>query len=326
MTASDTTVDIAIVSYPGALTSAVLGLADVFTMANRNVADATPSLRVREVSSDTIPAAGTGRPDIVVLPPNLTGARGDDTPALLDWLAAQHRSGTVMCSACAGAFWLGHCGLLDGRAATTHWALEEEFRAAFPAVTLVSEEILVDENDIVTAGGVMAWIDLGLYVVNRWLGPQIMSATARQLLVDPSGREQRNYRSFRPRLDHGDRTILGVQHWLERQARETATVVEMAERARLSGRTFLRRFKAATGLAPLEYLQNLRIENARGLLERTATPIAEIAWRVGYADVSAFTRIFRSTTGITPGAYRKRFRLPERDDGDRRSQHLDNRP
>lgn len=323
MTSHPAAADIAIVSYPGSLTSAVLGLADLFTMANRNLPEGAGALRVREVSAaplaDTLPAQDGGRPDIVVLPPNLSGARGDDAPVLLDWLAAQHRSGSVMCSACAGAFWLGYSGLLEGRTATTHWALEEEFRNAFPSVTLLSERILVDENDIVTAGGVMAWIDLGLYVVQRWLGPQIMSATARQLLVDPSGREQRNYRSFRPRLDHGDRTVLGVQHWLEQQARAPVTVVEMAERACLSGRTFLRRFKAATGLAPLEYLQNLRIEHARGMLEGSTMPVAEIAWQVGYGDVSAFTRIFRTTTGLTPGEYRRRFRPPERTTPDRSS-------
>lgn len=313
MPPQDASIDIAVISYAGVQASAVLGLGDLFMLANRNVTDPAAGLAVRDIATDDIANTAPKRPDIVILPPNLSGARGDEAPGLLDWLAAQHRAGTVICSACAGAFWLARCGLLDGRTATTHWALEEEFRAAFPDVTLLSEQILVDENDIVTAGGVMAWIDLGLYIVNRWLGPQIMSATARQLLVDPSGREQRTYRSFRPRLNHGDPTILDIQHWLERQVQTPMTVVAMTARAGMSGRTFLRRFKAATGLAPLEYLQSVRIEQARGLLERTRTPVSEIAWQVGYEDVSAFTRIFRTTTGITPGAYRKRFRLPERE-------------
>ena len=153
---------------------------------------------------------------------------------------------------------------------------------------------------------------LGLYVVNRWLGPQIMSDTARQLLVDPAGREQRNYCSFRPVLSHGDAPILRVQHWLEQQAHETLSVADMADMAdaaHLLGRTFLRRFKAATGLAPSDYLQHVRIEKARGLLERTRLPVGEVAWRTGYQDVSAFSRMFGATIGLTPGNYRRRFHV-----------------
>ncbi|WPZ32766.1 helix-turn-helix domain-containing protein [Thalassobaculum sp. OXR-137] len=304
---ADPAIRIAIVAYPGAQEAAVLGLADLFTVANQYVRQAGR----RPFSVDRLEADGldaSAPPDSVILPPNLSGKRGADAPQMHAWLRDCRAAGTVVCSACAGAFWLGHAGLLEGRAATTHWALEGEFRAAFPGVELLPDQLLVDGHDIVTAGGVMAWIDLGLHLVQRWLGPEIMSATARHLLVDPAGREQRNYRTFRPVLSHGDAPVLAVQHWLEARVREDLTVGDMAAQAGLTGRTFLRRFRSATGLAPLAYLQNLRIEKARGLLERTRLPVDEIAWQVGYADVSAFTRLFRTLTGLPPGTYRRRFR------------------
>lgn len=299
---------IAILVYPGVQMSAVLGLDDLFLIANRSShRQGGGQLTVTQVTPQMIQNPATGRFAAVILPPSLERARGGDEEAVHDWLRGQHRAGAVMCSVCAGAFWLGHSGLLKGRPVTTHWALEEEFRTAFPDSQLNAEHLLVDDHDIVTAGGLMAWLDMGLFLVKRWLGPQVVSETARQLLVDPSGREQRNYRSFRPSLTHGDAAILALQHWLEGNVDGEITVQSMARRTGLAGRTFLRRFKAATGFTPNAYLQNLRIEKARGLLERTRIPVGEIGWRVGYLDPSAFSRVFRATTGLTAGDYRNRF-------------------
>lgn len=308
MTDSQTAASIAIVAYPTVQMSAVLGLADLFLIANRHARLAgSKTLSVSEIAESSIAESPDRRFDAVILPPSLEGANFENAEGLTAWLRAQHEAGAMMCSVCAGVFWLGHSGLLDGRFVTTHWALEEKFRSTFPNARLNADHLLIDDNDIVTAGGPMAWLDLGLFIVNRWLGPQMVSATARHLLIDPGGREQRNYRSFRPPLAHGDETILSVQHWLEGNVEETITVESMAERAHLSGRTFLRRFKTATGYTPGSYLQHLRIEKARGLLERTRIPVNEIGWNVGYQDTSAFSRIFRATTGITASEYRNRF-------------------
>jgi len=215
----------------------------------------------------------------------------------------------MLCSACAGAFWLGHAGLLKGRPATTHWALEAEFQEAFPLVQLHPEHLLIDDGDVVTAGGVMAWLDLGLFLVERWQGSEIVTLTARYLLIDPSGREQRNYRSFRPDLAHGDAAILKVQHWLAANLEADPGIEHLARTAGMSSRTFQRHFKSATGLAPRTYIQSLRIERARGLLERTRLTVSEIGWRVGYQDVTAFGRVFRLETGVTARTYRTRFRV-----------------
>ncbi len=288
--------------------SAVLGLQDLLEIANRKSGALNgPVNEVHVVDATTGGDLPPTVHDVLVVPPNLCGARGENDTALRQWLAWQHDEGAMLCSVCAGAFWLGHAGLLDGRPATTHWALEDEFRRAFPSVELLPESILVDDGDIVTAGGVMAWLDLGLFLVDRLQGAEIVMQTARHLLIDPSGREQRNYRSFRPNLTHGDRAILKVQHMLAADPQGDYGVAQLADVAGLSPRTFQRRFGSATGLSPAAYLRSLRIEKARGLLERTRLSVNEIAWRVGYRDATAFGRVFHAATGLTPSEYRTRF-------------------
>lgn len=297
---------VALVAYKGVQDSAVFGLGDVLNVANRFATQAGIAPVAYETLRPDDMMGGTLF-DAIVLPPNLSGARGRDDADLIDWIAARHREGATLCSACAGAFWLGHAGVLDGRPVTTHWALEDEFHTAFPRAMLHPEHLLIDDHDIVTAGGVMAWVDLGLYLVRRWLGPEIVLRTCRQMLIDPQGREQRNYRSFRPRLDHGDAPIRALQQWMEENVAENISLSVLSLRSGLSLRTLQRRFPAATGLPVGRYVQELRVEKARGLLERTAMPVSAICWAVGYEDASTFSRLFRSVCGINASEYRRRF-------------------
>lgn len=299
---------VAIVAYEGVQMSAVLGLEDLFLIANRHsVHQGEAELSVLKFDANALQSDPAKTYSAIILPPNLSGARGVGDTSLVEFIKNQHRRGSTICSACAGVFWLGEAGLITGKPVTTHWALESEFQARFPDSILRSDQILVDENDIVTAGGMMAWIDLGLFLVERILGPHVLTFTARQLLVDPRGRQQSNYRTFRPRLGHEDRAILGLQHWMEGNPGADLSIKDLAQRTNSSERTFIRRFKAATGLPPNTYVQNLRIEKARALLERTREPVQRIGWAVGYQDVSAFGRVFKSVTGTSPGEYRSRF-------------------
>jgi transcriptional regulator GlxA family with amidase domain len=169
------------------------------------------------------------------------------------------------------------------------------------------DKLIVEDGDIITAAGVMAWTDLGLKLVDRLISPGVMMATARFLLVDPPGREQRYYSKFSPRLGHGDAAILKVQHWLQVQATQSAGLAEMAAQAGLEQRTFLRRFHRATGLRPTEYCQHLRVGKARELLELTTRSIDQIAFSVGYEDAGAFRKVFHKLVGLSPGDYRRRF-------------------
>tara|TARA_R110002020_G_scaffold187532_2_gene385975 strand:+ start:2252 stop:3184 length:933 start_codon:yes stop_codon:yes gene_type:complete len=298
---------IAIIAYEGVQDSAVLGLADLLDAANIiSARQQGVAIDVQTVRPDDY-SRSQPRYDAVILPPNRSGARGAEDRELHALLRDWHAAGTLTASVCAGLFWLGHAGLLTSRPVTTHWALEEEFRAAFPEADLQPEHLLIDDNDIVTAGGMMAWVELGMFFVERWQGPDVLTATARHLLIDPGKREQRNYRSFRPNLGHGDETILKLQLWLESHVQDDLGASALEARTRLSGRTFLRRFRAATGLSPNAYVQALRVEKARGLLERTRDPVSAVGWAVGYQDLSAFGRVFRAITGLSAVEYRRRF-------------------
>lgn len=302
---------IGILVYPDSQHSAVLGLTDLLEAADRLRKAKGVSAAGIEVkhwhAKDGLPAPQ--RPlDALILPPSLGGeppARMD--PALIRWIQQRHKEGTLICSVCAGAFLLAATGLLDGRAATTHWALAEAFARRFPTINLDTDRLLIDDGDLITAGGLMAWVDLGLKLVDRFLGPAIMLTTARFFLVDPGGREQRFYSTFAPHLTHGDAVILKLQHWLQARSAERLTVPMMARRAMVGERTFLRRFNKATGLNPTQYLQLIRVGKARELLESSALAMDEIAWQVGYEDPGAFRKVFMKIMGLSPGEYRRRF-------------------
>lgn len=315
-------VDIGVLNYPGAQLSAVHGLTDLFTAANRIVTERGGRAVKPIRTSHWQAASGSGRIergfvsqkgcrsqlDALIVPPSLEG-RGATEPdlAVLDWIKDQHRRGAVVCSTCAGAFVVARAGLLDGRTATTHWALEEQFSKAFPKVRLQTAKLIIEDGDIITAGGVMAWIDLGLRLIDRFAGPSVMLDVARFFLVDPGGREQRFYSTFAPQLLHGDEAILRVQHWLQVNCGEPISLANMSSVARMSERTFLRRFQKATALNPTAYLQLLRVGKARGLLEISSMPFNQISWTVGYEDPGAFRKVFQKVMGLSPGDYKRRF-------------------
>ena len=251
---------IGILDYPGAQRAAIHGLADLFETAARLDVERGASRSRIEVThltrrdcreSPTTPLAA------VILPPCLVGVPTPrDAAPFTPWLLGQHRLGTRLSSVCAGAFVLAQSGLLDDRPATTHWALADAFTSRFPKVRLDIAKLLIDDGDLLTAGGVMAWIALGLRLIEQL-------TTARMFLVDPAGREQRHYSDPAPRLGHGDDAILRVQHWLKIHRGRKLTMAAMCEQAHLGERTFLRRFQSATGLTPTAYLQQLRVSSAR---------------------------------------------------------------
>ncbi|HJW43359.1 MAG TPA: GlxA family transcriptional regulator [Geothrix sp.] len=304
---------IGILAYPGVQQAAVHGLTDLLEAASR-LRGQGPEPAVALTVQPWDGVAPLLPPEVplaaLILPPSLgIQATPAQTAAIAAWLRDRHGEGTVICSICAGAFLLAETGLLDGRPATTHWALAERFAARFPAVRLDADKLLIDDGDLVTAGGLMAWVDLGLRLVNRFLGSATLLATARYFLVDPGGREQRFYSTFAPQLTHGDAAILKVQHWLQANSGGRVSLPMMAARAKLGDRTFLRRFQAATGMTPGQYLQHLRVGKARELLERSGLSVDEIAWQVGYGDPGAFRKVFLKVMGLSPGEYRRRFAI-----------------
>lgn len=317
-------VRIGIVLYPGVQMSAVLGLTDLFRVAGRvagNGRTDAPRLRLRhlEADGDAAPAivfdcAADGDPvadgscDVLILPPSLEAPIDSEAAApLARWLRARHGEGSVLASVCGGAFLLAETGLLADRAVTTHWTYAEVFRERFPEVQLDTDRLIVDTGDIISAGGLMSWTDLGLKLVGRFLGPVVMAGTARMMLVDPPGREQRYYSGFVPRLNHGDTAILKAQHFLQATEGKEARLSVLAEQAGLEQRTFLRRFQKATGLTATDYAQRLRVAKAQEFLQFGQMPVERIAWEVGYGDSGAFRKIFLRIVGLSPSEYRQRF-------------------
>jgi transcriptional regulator GlxA family with amidase domain len=316
-------VEIGIVRDAGTSATGWHGLNELFTYAGEMAARrhgqaALPSVRMTHwqrqpgeslvsCTYDSFPGS-EHRPAVLVLPGNLQATQGaskDDV--LMSWLCRMHARGVVIAAVCGGVFILARTGLLAGRQATTHWALHDKFAREFPNVLVETDHMVIDYGDVLTAGGVLAWADLGLRLVERLLGPGVMLDTARYMNVDPPGREQRFYSDFDPKLKHGDSAIAKAQEWLASQRESVISVTELAKRACLEPRTFLRRFTKATGMKPLEYQQRLRVSRARELLEFTRTGIGDIAATIGYEDIDSFRRQFRRFTGLTPSDYRRRF-------------------
>ena len=326
--------EIAILCYPGAQATCVHGLTDLFMYADHfarahalQEPATTPSpagpgdepfLRVthwheRPGSSDfergfeSVP--GTDDNIVLVIVPayQLGPPEPNHSPKLAAWVARKHADGAAIATVCGGVFLLAESGLLDGRRITTHWKFAAELRQRFPQLRIDVDRLVIDELDIITAGGVLAWIDLGLTLAERLLGRTVMISTARFMLVDPPGRDQRFYDEFAPPLLHGDKAVLAAQHWLQADTGAAFTVDALAKRAGLGTRTFLRRFVKATGMKPSDYHQRLRIARSRELLEFTRDTVEQVALAVGYEDTSGFRRTFKRVIGLSPLEYRRRF-------------------
>ncbi len=255
--------------------------------------------------------------DILIVPSVLLRSGGWETgryPSLVGWIKRMHQGGARLCSACSGVFLLAETGLFDGNDATVHFGYANQFSACFPAVPIHPERVLVisgAREDLVSSGASNTWHDMVLYLIAHHVGATVAQEVARMFALQWHQDGLTPYMIFEGRNDHGDAEIDTAQKWLSTNFAVANPVEEMVKRSKLAERTFKRRFADATGLAPLAYVQRLRIEDAKRRLERTGSPVDEISWRVGYEDAAFFRRLFKRTTKMTPGAYRKRFQVPE---------------
>src|SRR5690606_18432556 len=254
--------------------------------------------------------------DVVIVPSLRLGKEGWRTgrhPALVAWLRDVHARGAALCSACSGVFVLAETGLFDERDCTIHWGYAEAFRRVFPRVRLHPERALVcagERQELVSSGAATSWHDLALHLIARYAGAAAAHMATKFFALQSHPEGLAPYMIFSPPLDHGDAVVLRTQQWVETRFTVANPVEEMVRQSGLAERSFKRRFTRATGMSPLAYVQRLRIEEARRLLEQTDMPADAIAWQVGYEDPAFFRRLFRRTIGLTPGAYRRRFRVP----------------
>lgn len=234
-------------------------------------------------------------------------------PELVDWLRAQQARGAILCSACSGIFLLAETGLFDGVEATVHFGYADAFRQTFPKVPIFPERVLVtagERQQLVTSGASMTWHDLVLYLIARHVGATAAQSIARFFALQWHHDGLAPYIVFEGPKNHGDAAIVSAQEWLTSHFSVASPVEEMIRHSGLPDRTFKRRFTKATGYTPIDYVQRLRIEDGKRRLERTDDAADDIAWKVGYEDPAFFRRLFKRTTGLSPGLYRRRFQIP----------------
>ncbi|MCP5163157.1 MAG: helix-turn-helix domain-containing protein [Hahellaceae bacterium] len=243
----------------------------------------------------------------------IVGAIGPPSPRkyadlqVLDWIKRQAAGGAQMASFCTGTFLLAASGLLNGRVATTHWGFADLFRSAFPDVRLQIDKMITSDGEFTCAGGATSYQDLSLYLIQQHYGRSLAMQCARWLLLSPDRISQQEFVQNQDKKWHEDETILASQAWMESHYASDLSVTELASRACLSERHFKRRFKLATGESPLHYLQRVRIDHARTLLENTQTSVERVGLACGYSDNAFFRQLFKRFTGLTPLQYRRKF-------------------
>jgi transcriptional regulator GlxA family with amidase domain len=321
-------IDVAVVLLHGGYASTAVGPIEVFHSAGvlwnaLHGRPPAPRFRVRTASVDgrrVNSACGLGLlpeysiaevkgPDIVVLA--ASGWPGEapiaPAPALVPWLRRCHARGAYVAGICTGVAFLAESGILDGRQATTHWALAETARERYPKVRWLPEQFLTEDGRVFTSGGVYASIDLSLYLVEKFCGHEVAVQTAKSLLVSMPRSRQSGYSVLPLSRPHSDGAIREVEEHMQQHCAKVLSTELLAGRARMSPRTFIRRFKAATGRQPGAYLQGLRIAAAKEMLELGRMPIQNVCAKVGYEDTAFFRALFKRYTGMTPAEYRNRF-------------------
>ncbi|MBL4796148.1 MAG: helix-turn-helix domain-containing protein [Oleispira sp.] len=232
-----------------------------------------------------------------------------DNQAVLPLLRYHHQRGVDIAGNCSGTFFLAEAGLLDGKVATTYWGYKELFKQRYPNVKLKSEQLITEADAIYCSGGGMAWLDLILFMIERFCGHEVAREAARSYVIDiDRNNPSSSYSTVRGKKYHQDVDILSIQDWMENHFQEDVNQIGLAEQCNLSLRTFKRRFKCATGETPLQYLQSLRIEAAKKLLVTSLMAIEDVTHQVGYEDLSSFTKLFKKHAGVTPAIYRNKFK------------------
>jgi transcriptional regulator GlxA family with amidase domain len=326
-------VEVLIVAVPETAGSALYGMLDVLLAAGNiwqtlvRTSPQQPCFRVRIVAPrGTAFSCGNGVPvrpdctftddpvaDIVILPELWLGPDEDirgHHPVLMDWIRRRYRDGAMLYSACSGTIMLAETGLLDGCEATSHWGYQDLFRRYYPQVRFRPEPNLVfadPEGRIVTAGGTTSWHDLAIHIISRHISPGEALRVAKVYLLKWHGEGQLPYATLVRRMPHADSVVRTCEDWLGQHYRASDAIRRVVALANIPERSLKRRFKAATGTTLIDYLQNLRVEEAKRLLESGRLPVDEISIAVSYEDPSFFRRLFKRRTGLTPSQYRRLF-------------------
>ncbi|MCG8642574.1 MAG: helix-turn-helix domain-containing protein [Desulfobacterales bacterium] len=311
------------------MATTIFGPMDVLSQAgrlwNRMVKSAaTPFFEVTLVSADGLPIRSLNN---IMIEPHCSITEVDNTdliviasatyidkilemnPEILPWLITHYQKGTHIASICTGVFLLAETGLLNGKTATLHWGFADDFSKKYPKIKLDHGKMFIDHGRLYCSAGVSAGMDLSLYLVEKFYGRESALAAAKTMVLDISRTTQTPYACFLPATSHRDELILKIQNWMSEHHSRHVNYDTLAHHFSISRRSLERRFKKATGLTPLAYLQKLRVEKAKQLLEQGVKPFSEITYAVGYEDIPFFRKVFTRTTGLLPKAYQQKFRV-----------------
>jgi transcriptional regulator GlxA family with amidase domain len=321
-------IDVTILYCPDGSVSSAVGPLEVFYSAGTkwNICVSTtpePRFTVTTVSVDGEPVVGGAgvrvvpdkplsaveHTDLVLIP-----SGGTDIDVMIEksapaipWLRKLHEKGALMAGVCTGVAILAEAGLLDGRRATTHWAVADSYRERYPKVDWQPQLCVTEDRGVFCGGGVYASIDLALYIVEKLCGRDIAIGCAKSLVIQMPRTYQTGFSVLPFGSDHSDPLIRRAEDWLRDHFPDDIDLDKLADDLALAPRTFLRRFKSATGETPLVYLQRLRTDAAKRMLEDDRMTIQEVGFAVGYEDAAFFRDLFKRHAGLTPGAYRERY-------------------
>lgn len=226
---------------------------------------------------------------------------------LIGWIKAQHQRRASLASICVGAFMLAETGLLNGKVATTNWMFADAFRAQFPEVEMQDDKIIIDQDRLYSCGGAFSFTTFVMYLIEKFWGREAALVTSKILMINLHEQPQSAFSIFRLQHDHADDVIGKIQAQIEKNFQRPLSVEAMAGDANMSLRNFIRRFEKATGNTPLEYLQRVRVEAAKKMLEKGKLGIEQVARQCGYEDMNFFRKIFRRHVAMTPQEYQQKY-------------------
>jgi transcriptional regulator GlxA family with amidase domain len=253
--------------------------------------------------------------NLIIIPASLIRSyetASKNNKLLIDWVTKQYKQGAEIASMCAGSFMLASTGILSGKTCSTHWALSEGFRELYPEVNLQTDQLITDENGIYTNGGAYSFLNLSIYLVEKFYDRQTAIHCAKYFQIDLDRNLQAEFSIFSGHKKHTDDAILMAQKYLEENYEAKISIEKLATELNISRRNFDRRFIKATGFTPLDYLQRVKIEAAKKMFETTRKTINEIMFEVGYNDAKAFREVFSRVTGLSPLQYKSKYNKESR--------------
>lgn len=226
---------------------------------------------------------------------------------LIEWIEKQYKHGAEIATICTGAFMLASTGLLDGKSCSTHWSAADNFRMMFPKVNLQADKLITDENGICTNGGAFSFLNLIIYLVEKYFDRPTAIYCSKVFQVEMDRKSQSAFTIFTGQKMHGDEMVVKAQTHIEKNMHEKISIEDLSSKFSVGRRNFDRRFIKATGNTPIEYSQRVKVEFAKKAFENTRKNVNEVMYDVGYSDVKAFREVFRKITGMSPLEYKAKY-------------------